>query len=123
MEVTHFQKNLSEQEEKEFVNYVEEKLESINNLLTKFAPDAKLLKLNIEKFDKHDAYEVEFCLHLPAKTLIAKEASHLITKAVDLSRDRLLSQIKKHMARLRKDRSHRSIRTPEPIKVKEEIWT
>ena len=76
-----------------------------------------------EKYEKHDAYEVEFCLNLPAKSLVAKEASHMITKAIDLSKDRLISQLKKHMARLRKDREHKSIRNthvPQQIKTKNE---
>lgn len=110
MEITFFHKNLSKEEEGIFVDYVEQKRDAIENLLTKFASDAKVLKLSVEKFNKHDAYEVEFCLNLPAKTIVAKEASHSINKAVDLSKDRLISQLKKYMAMLRKDRSHKSIR-------------
>lgn len=117
MELTFFYKNLSPAEEKTFVEYVGEKRASIENLLTKFAPDARLLKASMEKFEKHDAYEVEFCLTLPTKSLVANEASHMITKAVDLSKDRLVSQIKKHLAMLRKDRSHKSIRDHEAQKV------
>jgi len=122
MDVTFFQKNLSKKEESAFAGYVSEKLGAIQGLLTKFAKDAQILKISIEKFEKHDAYEVEFCLTLPTKTLVATEASHAITKAVDLSKDRLVSQIKKHLALLRKDRSHKSIRDVETIKVKEEVW-
>jgi hypothetical protein len=54
--------------------------------------------------------------------MYAKEASHMITKAVDLSKDRLISQLKKHIALLRKDRSHKSIRDAETVKEKVEIW-
>ncbi|MBT4917463.1 hypothetical protein HN709_03780 [Candidatus Peregrinibacteria bacterium] len=117
MEVTHFFKNLSSTEEKAFVDYVKEKMPSIENLLTKFADDAKILKVSIEKYEKHDAFEVEFSLVLPQKNIIAKEASHQITKAVDLSKDRLLAQIRKHMDHLRHDRSHGSIRTTEKAKT------
>ena len=120
MEVSYFHKNLDKKEEKVFKAYVEEKKDSIKNLLTKFADDACILKASIEKFEKHDAYQVEFHLVVPTKTIVAKEASHQITKAVDLSKDRLLSQIKKHMAMLRKDRSHKSIRHQE-AKVMEEF--
>lgn len=122
MDVNYFHKHLSKKEEADFLDYVEPKIPAIEVLLTKFADDAKILKVSIEKFDKHDAFQVEFCLNLPAKSLVAKEASHTITKAVDLSKDRLISQIKKHMAQLRKDRSHRSIRDAEPIKVKETVF-
>ena len=110
MEITLFHKNMNQEEVDRFNSYFESKVEAIGNLLTKFADDAKLLKASVEKFDKHDAYEVELILSLPAKSLVAKEASHQITKAVDLSKDRLLSQIKKHMAHLRHERSHATIR-------------
>jgi len=103
-------KNLSTEEEKFFSEYIEEKMPAIETLLTKFSQDSKIFKAGIEKFDKHDAYEVELSLSLPTKNIIAKETSHDINKAVDLSKDRLVTQIKKHMANLRKDRSQRSIR-------------
>ncbi|MEK7673434.1 MAG: HPF/RaiA family ribosome-associated protein [Patescibacteria group bacterium] len=119
MEVTFFHKNLNKNEETAFLAYVEKKLPSIQNLLKKFAADATLLKVTIEKFDKHTAYEVELRLKLPAASIVAKEASHQIARAVDLSKDRLVEQIKKHMDGLRGQRAHRSVRDfvlePEPI--------
>ena len=118
MEVTIFNKNLTKEDEVFFADYVNTKLAAIESLLTKFADDAAVLKASIEKFEKHDAFEMEFCLILPSKSIIAKEASHQINKAVDLAKDRLLSQIKKHIAHLRKDRAHQSIRNP---KVRETI--
>jgi ribosome-associated translation inhibitor RaiA len=122
MEPTFFQKNLSGKEEKIFIDYVKGKTGPVENLLKKFAKDAVLLKVSIEKFEKHDAYEVEFCLTLPtSNSIVAKETSHTITKAVDLSKDRLTAQIKKHMALLRKNRSHKTIRKEEVVAEKEEV--
>ncbi len=126
MEVTFLHKHLNKAEESTFVDYVNQKLRTIENLLTTFAEDAALLKISIKKFDKHDAYEVEFCLTLPTKSLVATEASHQISKAVDLSKDRLIAQIKKHMDALRRIRSHRSIRhtkakVPSPLEISEEV--
>lgn len=117
MELTFYCKNLNGKEEQVFVDYINEKIPVIEPLLKKFASDASLLKASIEKFDKHDAYQVEFCLVLPTKSLVATEASHQITKAVDLSKDRLTSQIKKHMALLRKSRVHKSIREHQRVTV------
>ena len=105
MEVTFLYKNLSKSEEKMFNEYSNSKIDAISLLLTKFAEDAKILKISIEKFEKHDAYQVEFNLILPTKSIMATEASHQITKAVDLSKDRLISQLKKHLAHLRKERT------------------
>lgn len=121
MEVTILHKNLTKKEEGYFIKYLDTKTEAIENLLTKFADDAAILKASVEKFEKHDAFEVEFCLTLPAKSLVAMEASHQINKAVDLAKDRLLSQIKKHIAHLRKDRAHQSIRDPEVKKMSQVV--
>jgi len=110
MEVTFFQKNLTKKEEGAFVEYINQKLSSIEQLLTKFSQDATILKISIEKFEKHDAFHVELRLTMPTKTIVAAEASHQISKAVDLSKDRLLAQIKKQVAGLRHDRAHTSIR-------------
>ncbi len=121
MDTTFFHKNLSKLEENYFLEYVQQKIPAIESLLTKFAEDATLLNISIEKFEKHDAFEVEYCLNLPAKRLVAKEASHTINKAVDLSKDRLLAQIKKYLSQLRKDRAHKSIRDHEVgAKLKQE---
>lgn len=119
MKVTFFFKNLSKKEEESFVDYVNQKIDSIAGLITNFASDAAILRASMEKFDKHDAYEAELSLNLPIKNIIAREASHTITKAVDFSKDRLISQLKKQLALLRKDRKHKSIRTAEV--EKEEI--
>jgi len=115
MELTFLYKNLQKSDEGIFNDYVQQKVDMIELLLTKFADDAKILKASIEKFDKHDAYQVEFCLVLPTKSIIATETSHSINKAVDLSKDRLVSQIKKHLSHLRKQRSHASIRDNEVL--------
>jgi ribosome-associated translation inhibitor RaiA len=126
MELTFFHKNLNKSEEKFFAEYVNEKRKAIEALLTKFAYDARLLKVSIEKFEKHDAYEVEFCLMLPGKSLVAKENGHEINKCVDLTKDKLLAQIKKHIASLRDrgSRTHKSIKDHKvktPMEIFEEV--
>ncbi len=53
---------------------------------------------------------------------MANEESHNITKAVDLSKDRLLIQLKKYLSQLRNERSHSSIKEKEaPIHIEETI--
>ena len=121
MEITFLYKNITKTEERNFVEYVDGKIPAIKNLLSKFSEDSCILKISIEKFNKHDAYQVELALSLPTKTLIGSEASHAITKAVDLSKDRLISQLKKHMAHLRKDRAHKSIRDESVVSVKADV--
>jgi ribosome-associated translation inhibitor RaiA len=123
MEVNFFHKNLDKKEEGVFMEYVNSKVENITALLTKFATDAVLIKASIEKFDKHDAYSVEFFVNLHGKTIVSSETSHTMRKAIDLSKDKLLVQIKKHLSSLRKDRQHKEIRKTKVDKslVKEAI--
>jgi ribosome-associated translation inhibitor RaiA len=126
METTFFQKNLDKKEESYFVDYVNQKVPSIEQLLTTFSQDATLLKVSIEKFDKHDAFHVELCLNMPTKTIVATESSHQISKAVDLSKDRLLGQIKKQIAGLRRERAHKSLREEasriaDPMMISDEL--
>ena len=115
METVVFTKNTTKKEEALFAKYVESKKPQIESLLTKFAEDACILKASLAKFEKHDAYEVELNLQLPLRSVVAKEASHTVNKAVDLSKDRLLGQLKKHVSLLRRDRSHQSIRTDQEV--------
>ncbi len=121
MEITFFHKNLTKAEEASFAKYVETKRKMISNLLKTFPENATIMRANIEKFDKHDAYQVELSVILPTKQVVAKEASHLITKAVDLSKDRLMAQIKKQISLMRRERKHKSIRDRKEAGVKEEV--
>lgn len=121
MEINIFQKSLAPKEEKVFSDYLEKKTPGIKALLSKFAYDAVLLKVTVEKFEKHDAFEVELCLMLPTKSLVAREASHQITKALDLSKDRLVAQLKKHMDSLRGERSHKGLKQEMPAEVNVEM--
>ncbi len=88
-------KNMTDKEQALFSDYLEKKTDQIESLLTNFPEDTVMLETRVEKFEKHDAFDVEITLHMPSKTVQAKEASHAITKAVDLSKDRLIAQIKK----------------------------
>ncbi len=110
MEITFFHKNLNKKEEGAFMEYVNSKKEAIEGLLTKFSTDAVLMKVSIEKFEKHDAYSVEFYISLHSKTIVSSEVSHTMRKAVDMAKDRLIVQIKKHLSNVRKERKHRDVR-------------
>jgi ribosome-associated translation inhibitor RaiA len=117
MKVRYQYKNLSAKEQALFEEYLDSKMEQIDPLLSHFAEDAVMLESRADKFEKHDAYEVELVLKLPTKSLKSKETSHAITKAIDLSKDRLVAQLKKMQGLLRKEqlmtRRHSSIRKPE----------
>ncbi len=121
MEIALLFKHLSKNEEVKFREYLDTKIPALKNLLTHFADDATIFKASIEKYDKHDAFCVEFRLSLPNQVLISKETSHSLNKAVDLSKDRLVIQLKKHLDHLRKSRNHSSIRTMAPEVLQKEL--
>lgn len=114
MITNYFFKGLDKKEEELVYDYIPTKLENLSKALVHFATDAAILQLNVERFEKHNAYCVEMVLKLPKKTLVSKETSHNIQKAVDNSKAKMLRQIRKHEATLRKentfDREHGSIR-------------
>lgn len=107
-------KNMTDKEQAIFSDYLEKKIEPIAGLLVNFPEDSVMLEVRVEKFEKHDAFDVEMILKMPSKTIQSKEASHTITKALDLSKDRLVTQIKKTM----ETRKHSSIKR-KPAKVEE----
>lgn len=116
METVFFFKNMSQTEEDKLRDYVFMKLPKFEKILNRFPADAVILQVKGQRFDKHSAYEVEMVLRLPAETLSAREASHMLTKAVDLAKDRLDMQIKKSVLSVR--REHRAIRSRSKNKLK-----
>lgn len=117
MIINYFFKGLDEKEEELVYDYMPSKLGIIEKTLQHFAEDAAMLSINVERFEKHNAYAVELILKLPKKTIVGKEVSHTLKKAIDYSKDRLLRQIRKHEEGLRKEngyeRAHGSIRKAE----------
>lgn len=107
MDVRIFTKEMSSQEEKKVKNYSATKIEQIERLLKHFAPDAIRLDINAEKLGRRSAYKVEFVLKLHSKIIVGREASHEITKAIDLAKDRVVRQIKKHEELLRDRKTSR----------------
>jgi len=104
-------------EQELFDNYFDSKLKQLETLVKKYPDDAVMLEAKMEKFDKHDAYDVELILTFPANKIKSNEASHTIMKAVDLAKDRLVIQLKKRKDQKKNEelyvRRHSSIRKPE----------
>lgn len=117
MRITRSYKNISSVEQELFDNYFESKLKQLETLMSKYPDDTVMLSVKLEKFDKHDAYDVELVLSLPMHKIKANEASHAIMKAVDLAKDRLIVQLKKQKDQKKNEqlytRRHSSIREPE----------
>lgn len=108
METVYFFKNMRQSEETELREYFVTKLPALQKLIAKYPSDGVMLQVKGERFKKHSAYQVELTLKLFGATYTAQEDSHLITKAVDLARDRLTMQLKKNLVQAR--RTHRSLK-------------
>lgn len=117
METVFFFKNMEPAAEESLRQYFAKKIPTLDKLISHFPIDAVVLQVKGEKFSKHNAFVVEFVMKLPIGTISSKEASHLITKAVDLAKDRLVAQIKKQLLHLR--RGHRNVKakTKERIRI------
>ena len=116
MKTVFFFKNMIPDEEERLRDYFLEKLPKLEKVLSHFPSDGVILQVKGEKFIKHSAFDVELTMKLPSETLTARETSHMITKAVDLAKDRLVMQLKKSVAHVRQ--GHRSIRERSKLKMR-----
>ena len=96
MKIQYSFKNTQHWEEQRIQEYAELKIRSIEKLLSHFQDDEANLSIRTERFDKNNAYQVEMSLEIPQKNFVGTEASHTIEKALDLAKDRLVKQLKKH---------------------------
>lgn len=111
MKLQYSMKNMATWEEKRMREYTQDKTPSLEKLMTHFQDDTVSLTVRAERFDKNNAYQVELILEVPGKVLIGKEDSHSIEKAVDLSKDRLVQQLRKYEDQLKnKGKSNSSLK-------------
>ncbi len=101
MNIQYVFKNMHHWEEVRMKEYAELKERSLEKLLSHFQHDEVNLQIRGERFDKNNAYEVELIMEIPGKLFIGKEASHTIEKAVDLAKDRLIGQLRRHEEQLK----------------------
>lgn len=96
MKAQYSMKNMADWEQKRVEEYIQGKIPGLKKLITHFQSDEVSFFVRAERFDKNNAYQVELILEIPGKVFVGKEDSHSIEKAVDLAKDRLISQLKKH---------------------------
>ena len=86
MKIQYTFKDMEPWEEVRVKEYAEQKMRSLEKLLSRFQDDEVHLEVRSERYEKNNAYEVELAMEIPAKIMIGKEASHSIEKAIDLAR-------------------------------------
>ena len=98
-------KNLTEPEEKQFREYLDEKLKRFKPMIESHYPDEDAVKLDarIRKHERHSAFEIELMFDMPKAKFMSKEVKHTITEAMDLATDRIEQQMVKHFKKKAKE--------------------
>ncbi|MBI4433558.1 HPF/RaiA family ribosome-associated protein [Candidatus Uhrbacteria bacterium] len=77
--------------------YLEKKAEAIERALPKLGPSAEaLLVFRAERFAKKKAFKVTLHLRAGAQEWDAEEDDHTLREAIDLAKDKLVLQMRKH---------------------------
>lgn len=95
-------KNLTEPEKAQFETYLDKKLATLMPLLDAHYPveDEVIVNANIQKHDKHTAFEFSYVFEMPKARLAASETKHSITESLDFATDKLEQQLVKHFKKL-----------------------
>lgn len=95
MQIDFFFKNFTPTEKQSFENYLETKIPQLEKLIERHFHDSASLRVKAEKFSTKSAYKVTFDLKLPKRSFLVSEDDHTIVEAIDLAKDKLISQLKK----------------------------
>lgn len=91
-------RNLTEPEKEQFETYLDKKLAALLPLLEAHHPDEDevIIHADMQKHDKHTAFEFEYVLEMPRARLSAKEVKHSVTESLDFATEKLEKQLVKH---------------------------
>ncbi|HOZ36971.1 MAG TPA: HPF/RaiA family ribosome-associated protein [bacterium] len=87
-------KNLPENDKVFLGNYLNKKIDRLENLLKGFTGDYRL-SVRAEKFATKSAYKIEMQLILDGQKFLAAEDDHTVVEAADLALDKLIIQLRK----------------------------
>ena len=99
MNVNFSFKNISVPEKGFVEKYLsaDQKLGKIQEIVNRLNADASL-EIRVEKFVKKSAYKVSFILQKPLNIFVSED-DHTLQEAMDLSKDKLLSRLRKAQAK------------------------
>lgn len=124
MNIQYQFKNISDQTKEEVRDYADKRFAHLETFLSTYQDDNKMLTVNVEYHQRHNAFEVNVRLQLAGKSLHHKEVKHNIQEVLDLVEANIIRQAKKHIDHLRKDQhKEASIPTPEADDLPEEETT
>ncbi len=97
MQTTYSFKKLGEFDLHFCRQYFEQKVDAVERALPKLGPDAETkLDVRVERFAKKKAFKVTFQLRAGTQHWIAEEDDHTLREAIDLAKDKLVLQMRKH---------------------------
>ncbi|MBI4143209.1 HPF/RaiA family ribosome-associated protein [Candidatus Uhrbacteria bacterium] len=97
MQIAFSFKKLGEFDQHFCRQYLEQKVDAITRALPRLGPDAEVsLDVRVERFAKKKAFKVSMHLRAGARTWMAEEDDHTLREAIDLSKDKLVLQMRKH---------------------------
>jgi len=96
----HF-KHLTDALKDDLKDYASKRFEHLERFLSSYPDDNKILTIDVEHHERHNAYEVKCTLQLAGKIIHHKEVTHLPKEAIDKSEANLIRQAKKHIEHIR----------------------
>ncbi|MDO8598764.1 MAG: HPF/RaiA family ribosome-associated protein [bacterium] len=97
MQITYSFKKVGEFDQHFCRQYIEKKVEAVERALPKLRPDATVaLQFRAERFAKKKAFKVTLSLHAGPHQWMAEEDDHTLQEAIDLAKDKLILQMRKH---------------------------
>jgi len=99
--------NLTDPEEVQFNEYLEQKLERIRSFVERHYPDEDTVTMNanMQRHQKHTAFEFEVKMTMPGfNPFVAREVKHSVTEPMDIVFDRLDQMIHKEFDKRKKSK-------------------
>lgn len=95
LSVSYNYKKINPQDKKFIQQYLSQKIDRFEKLLSSFNDFSCRLDVKAEAFATKAAYRVDLTLHLPGSTIMAGEDDHTLIEAIDLSVDKIIIQLRK----------------------------
>lgn len=97
MQIAYSFKKLSEFDQHFCRQYIERKVEAVERAIPHLRPDATIaLQFRAERFAKKKAFKVTLALNAGGSHWMAEEDDHTLQEAIDLAKDKLILQMRKH---------------------------
>lgn len=98
MTINYSFKNFTAEEKQKFEEYFATKISHIEEAIKDFTGAGKL-QVRVEKFATKKAYKLSLNLGMPDINIFVSEDDHTINEVIDLTKDKLVAQVRKIRSR------------------------